>query len=216
MAWGVEGVLLTARFVADLPGASLLVHQWPVSVLLLLALGGLWLALWQQPWRWLGLLPCAGATLLMILSRPPDLLVDPSLGMAAVRHPDGAVTLIEWDRDRPVRDTWLRHLGVAEASAPPRAGAGTTRGIACDPWGCIVEFDGQRLSLARHLEAATEDCGRVDLLIARVGAERCPGGEALIGPKALAASGGLALIRDGAGFRLQTVSSSRGQWPWVD
>ena len=49
MGWGCEGVLATARIVAGLPGASVLVTQWPGSGLALLAFGGLWLALWQQP-----------------------------------------------------------------------------------------------------------------------------------------------------------------------
>jgi competence protein ComEC len=67
MAWGCEGVLATARAVAALPGASILVTQWPGPALGLLVAGGLWLALWQQPWRWLGLAPCAVA----LCSWPP-------------------------------------------------------------------------------------------------------------------------------------------------
>lgn len=213
MTEGVEGVLLTAWAVAAMPGASLLVRAWPPEAMALLAGGGLWLALWQQRWRWLGLLPCLAAAVLVLTSRPPDLLVDGSLDMAAIRHTDGAVTMIEWDRDRLVRATWLRHLGVAEALPTPVAGA--ERGIACDPFGCIVELAGKRVTLARRPEAAFEDCGRVDLVVARVGPERCGRGGALIGPRALAASGGIALVRTDAGFTVETVTARRGRWPWV-
>lgn len=215
VGWGTEGVLLTARAVATLPGASLLVHAWPAEALALLALGGLWLALWQLPWRWLGLLPCIAAAILVLASRPPSLVVDAGLGMAAIRHDDGAVTLIEWDRDRLIRQTWLRHLGVATAEPPPAPGSGTKHGIACDPFGCVVELHGRRIALARAAEAALEDCGRVDLVIARIGPERCARGGALIGPRALAASGGLAVRGGKGGLVVETVAARRGRWPWV-
>ena len=55
MTLGCEGVLWIARETTGLPGASVLVRQWPGSALVLLAAGGLWLALWQRSWRWAGL-----------------------------------------------------------------------------------------------------------------------------------------------------------------
>jgi competence protein ComEC len=215
MALGVDGVLLTARVVAGLPGASLLVQQWPGTALALFALGGLWVALWQLPWRWLGLAPCALAALLVLFSRAPDLLVDRQLGMAAVRHADGAVTLIAWDRDRLVREAWLHHLGTAEALKPPKPGTGAARGIACDAVGCIVELAGRRISLAHGVEAALEDCGRVDLVVARTGPERCGTAGEMIGPRALLASGGLAVSLAGQTLRVRTVAATRGDWPWT-
>lgn len=214
MALGVEGVLFVARTVAVLPGASLLVHQWPGAVLVLAAAGGLWLALWQLRWRWLGLAPCALALVLAVLSRPPDLLVDPALGMAAVRRDDGAFVLLEWDRDRLVRDSWLRSLGVAQPATPPRPGRPAEHGIACDHAACLVDLGGQTITLARRLGAALEDCGRVTLVIARVGSGRCPNGGAIIGPGRLFASGGLAVTRSGTRLAVSTVADWRGDWPW--
>jgi competence protein ComEC len=216
MVLGVEGMLLTARWVAALPGASVLVHPWPGAALALLAAGGLWLALWQQRWRWLGLLPCAAALVLVLLSRPPDLLVDRSLGMAAVRHQGGGVTLIEWRRDRLVRETWLRHLGIAVPLEPPASGAGGRDGIACDDLGCVVDLGGgRRVSLAHEVEAAVEDCGRVDLVVARAGPDGCGRGASMVGPRALRYSGGVAISREGAELRVRTVAESRGDWPWA-
>jgi competence protein ComEC len=215
MAFGVKGVLLTARTVGGLPGASILVQAWPSAALVLLAAGGLWLALWQERWRWLGLAPCAVATVLVALSRPPDLLVDATLGMAAIRHGDGVVTVLEWDRDRLVRSTWLRRFGVAVTEPAPAAGAGPARGIACDPFGCTVELAGRRVTLARHPEAVLEDCGRVELVVARVGPERCSRDGAVLGPRALARSGGIAISANADGLAVETVAERRGDWPWV-
>ncbi len=215
MGWGVQGVLLAAHVVASLPGASILVQQWPGTALAMLAAGGLWLGLWRQRWRWLGLLPCLAAIVLVVLARPPDLLVDPGLGMVAVRHPDGQVTVIEWRRDRLVKETWLRHLGVPEASAAPKAGAGSVDGVACDDAGCIVALAGRQVTLARDVAAVFEDCGVTDLVVGRAGPERCRGAGAMVGPRALRASGGIALTLDADGITLTTVAASRGDWPWT-
>ena len=152
-------------------------------------------------WRW----PCS--------ARPPDLLVDPALGMAAVRRGDGQVVLLEWRRDRLVRDSWLRNLGVASAAKAPAPGTGSHQGVACDELGCVVDFGGARVSLASRVEAAVEDCGRVELTIARVGPERCRDGR-LIGPRALRDSGGLAVTRHGERLEVRTVAGARGDWPW--
>lgn len=213
MTWGCEGILWIARASADLPGASVLVRQWPGSALALLAVGGLWLALWQRPWRWAGLGPVVAAAALVVVARPPDLLIDPTLGMAAVRGGDGEVMLVEWRRDRLVRDSWLRHLGVASAAKAPAAGAGQHRGVACDAVGCVADLGGARVSLANRVEAAVEDCGRVELTIARVGPESCRSGK-LIGPRSLRTSGGLAVIRHGEQLEIRSVAASRGDWPW--
>ena len=215
MALGCAGVLWLARSVADLPGASILVHQWPGTALALLAFGGLWIGLWQQAWRWLGLAPVLAAVALMLLTRPPDLLVDDSLRMAAIRGDDGLVTLIEWRRDRLVRESWLRHLGVAHALPGPRPGTAAQRGVACDELGCVASLGGVRVALARRVEAAVEDCTRVALVIARVGPEACRGAVGKIGPRALRASGGVAVRRSGDGLDVVTVAAHRGDWPWT-
>ena len=213
MTWGCEGVLWIARATADLPGASVLVRQWPGSALALLAAGGLWLALWQQPWRWAGLGPVVAAMMLVTVTRPPDLLINATLGMAAVRGGDGTVTLLEWRRDRLIRGSWLRHLGVASAEKAPAPGTGQHDGIACDEVGCVADLGGAIVSLANRVEAAVEDCGRVALTFARVGPESCGAGK-LIGPRALRTSGGLAVTREGERLEIRSVADSRGDWPW--
>lgn len=214
MGLGCAAVLAVARFVAGLPGASILMPQWPGSALALLAAGGLWVALWHRPWRWLGLAPAALALGLCFWSRPPDILVAPRLGLAAIRAADGSVTLVERQRDRLVRDSWLRNLGVAEAAKAPDPGSGATNAVACDASGCIVELAGARVSLAFRADAAIEDCALVALVIARVGPERCARAE-MIGPRALLRSDGLAVRRTGEGLEIRSVADWRGAWPWA-
>ena len=134
--------------------------------------------------------------------------------MAAVRGADGQVMLLAWHRDRLIRDSWLRSLGVAASVPATEPGTGSVRGVTCDEVGCVVEIEGLRVGLAHAVEAAVEDCGRLDLVIARAGPEFCKGGR-MIGPRALRASGGIAVKgRDGR-LEVETVRDSRGDWPWT-
>ena len=127
--------------------------------------------------------------------------------MAAVRDADGATTMIEWRRDGLVRDSWLRNLGDGQAAAGAEAGRRAGAGDRLRP--CRLHRRARPVAhLARphDAEAAIEDCGRVDLVIARAGPEICRRGGRMLGPWALRDSGGLAITRDGGDL-------SCGPWP---
>lgn len=214
MGLGSEAVLRTARLVAALPGASIAVAQWPAAALVLAILGGLWIALWRGRWRLLGLAPCALALAVVLLRPLPDLLVDPRLGMAARRLPDGSLLLLAWEPDARQRASWLRAMGAGEAVQGPLSG-GERGGVRCDREGCVVALAGSAVSLAQSAGAAVEDCGQARLVIARAGPERCPGGKgSLIGPRSLRSSGGLTLREAGGGLVVESVAARRGRWPW--
>jgi competence protein ComEC len=215
MGEGIGVILASARFAAALPGAVVHLPQAPAAVLPLVAAGGLWLALWSQPWRWWGLAPVALALALLVLHRPPDLLVDPRLDLALARDAAGAARLREWRRDGWVSRAWLRASGVASALPFPAEGAGAAAGLACDPGGCTLSRAGRRVALARSAGALAADCRLADLVIARGGTESCPDGTPLIGARALAASGGLAVRLGADGVRVTTIAERRGAWPWV-
>jgi hypothetical protein len=78
----------------------------------------------------------------------------------------------------------------------------------------VVEVGGLHVGLAHDVEAAVEDCGRVDLVVARAGPEFCSGGR-VVGPRALRASGGIAITRRDGRLEVRTVKASRGDWPWT-
>ena len=152
--------------------------------------------------------------LVIYLQAQPDILIDRAFDMAAVRGADGQVMLLAWHRDRLIRDSWLRSLGVATPVPAAEPGMGSLRGVACDEAGCVVELAGQRVGLAHGVEAAVEDCGRLDLVVARAGPEYCRDGR-MIGPRALRASGGIAITQRDGRLVVRTVKESRGDWPWT-
>lgn len=209
MGAGIELLLAIAHGAARLPGAAIDVPLWPASALAWLWAGGLWLALWRRPWRWLGLLALVPAAWLIARDRPPDVVVTPWLAQVAVAGSKGA-RVLAFERDEPVEEALARALG---GRAP--GGAGTD--LRCDRSGCVLERNGTRLTLARRLEALLEACREPGLVVARLGPERCPGGPAeLVGPRALLESGGLALRLEPDGtIRRRSVVETRGFWPWA-
>ncbi len=54
MGWGIDLMLELGRWVADLPGAVTFTPSFPLFALVLISLGGLWLAIWQRSLRWRG------------------------------------------------------------------------------------------------------------------------------------------------------------------
>lgn len=214
MGAGVELLLATARIAADLPGAALAVPAWPAAALALIWAGGLWLALWRRAWRWAGLGPILLALGVVLLHRPPDLVVTPWLAQVAVRTPEGP-RVLAFEADDQAPAALARALGgwAEEAISEEPAAAG----LGCDRAGCALRRGGSRVVLARRLDALLEACRGPGLVIARLGPERCPDGPAeLIGPRALARSGGLALWLDPGGPTRRAVADDRGRWPWSD
>jgi competence protein ComEC len=214
MAQGIEIIIAVAAFVAELPGAALDVAQPPLLALLATVAGGLWLCLWRTPWRRLGLLGIALGGGLMLLARPPDVLVDARGQIVAVRLADGQLAISPWKRDSWITDSWLRSAGQVQAAPWPPDG-GDDEDLRCDALGCIVSLGGQRIALVRRPEALEDDCALVDLVISYPRIEHCPNGTPLIGPEALWRSGGLALWAGRGGIETLSVREVSGERPWV-
>jgi competence protein ComEC len=214
MAQGIEIIIAVAAFVADLPGAALDVAQPPLAALIVMVAGGLWLCLWRTPWRRLGLLGIALGCGLMLLARPPDLLVDRRGQIVAVRLADGQLAISPWKRDRWITDSWLQSAGQHEA-APWPAGGRDDADLRCDALGCIVSRGGHLIALVRRPEALEEDCVLADLVISYPRIEHCLSGTPLIGPEALWRSDGLALWVGRGGIETLSVREVRGERPWV-
>jgi competence protein ComEC len=212
MAAGIDVVLWIAHAAASLPGASVALSILPTAFLALVALGGLWLALWQRPWRWAGLAPITFGILLGLAHRPPDFVVAADLQMAAARTATGDLALVEWRGDRMRREQWQRGLGAARLQRVlPLKSAGDE--LECDPAGCVLRRSGRAVALVRRGDALREDCVRADLVISDVG--RCRSGTAFIDGRTARASQGLAIRLLKSGPVVDTVAAHRGQWPWV-
>lgn len=219
MTSGIEIVLWTAERVAALPGSVRHIPEMPGWGMAAIVCGGLWLAVWQRRWRWLG----AGPVLLGLLSplsvAPPVAILSDSGRQAAVVTPEG-LWLLSDRRERFATSVWSEKIG----SRP----AGTWRDLAeaplgpmrCGALGCVFAHDGITVALSRDPRTLPEDCRRADVVVAdiflppwlcRGTASRTP---IRVDPVTLHRQG-THLIRAGpTGARLETVAERRGERPW--
>ncbi len=210
MGWGIEAVVAVARATAELPGAVALVPAMPIVGLALMAVGGLWLCLWRRKWRALGLVGVLAGVVTLPLARGPDVLVDATGRLVAVRGPDGRLAVSSTRLAPFTRDMWLRHAGQDEAVPWP------ADGVACDGLGCLYRARGQVVALIARAEAISEDCAGADVVIAAVPVgRRCTEPRLVIDRFDLWRNGAHALWLDAGGVRVETVVGTLGDRPWV-
>jgi competence protein ComEC len=137
MGAGLEVVSRIAHWVSHLPGAVVTAPAMPLASLLLFSLGSAWLILWRRAWRLWGVLPMAAAVLLAATQRPPDLLLDGNLKLAALREADGHLHQTYGKGGRDLREAWVKLVGE---DSMPLLSEGS--GLTCDETGCTARTTG--------------------------------------------------------------------------
>jgi competence protein ComEC len=215
MGWGIRLIEAAAHWTAGLPSAALDLPSMPDWGLLLIAGGGLWLALWRTGWRRWGVLPMLAGLASLSTADPPDLLLAGDGALMALRSGPGY--LLSSDRaDRQIAESWLRTAGGVPAGLLPAAGeAGEQGALSCDADACILERDGRRIALVRDRRALDEECRSAELVLSLVRAPRaCRGRTRLIDLSDLHRNGATALWL-GDPLRIESANARRGARPWV-
>ncbi|MDX9861041.1 MAG: ComEC/Rec2 family competence protein [Rhodospirillales bacterium] len=217
MGWGVEGIIIVAREVAAWPGAVTLLPAMPTAGLLAVAIGGLWLALWRGRWRYWGVVGVVVGLASGAWVSPPDVLVDGSGRLMAVRDADGALAVSSRRLSRFDAEIWLRRGGQEETpDLWPAAGVAGDGTLACDALGCIYRAAGHVIALVRDEGALAEDCRLADVVVASVPVRRpCPSAAVVIDRFDLWRNGAHALWVATDGIRVESVNAVRGDRPWV-
>ncbi|MCL5777478.1 ComEC family competence protein [Limibaculum sp. FT325] len=212
---GIEWVLRVAHWTAGQPGADRVVQAGAAGHLALIALGGLWLALWRGGWRLAGLAPLVAGTTLWATDPPPrpPLLVAPGGALVGLLGPESRA-LDHPKRQSYAAETWLRRDGDAaeQATAAARPGLGRTRRTAS---GRLT--NGWRLEVLHATRPEPAEIARLcaprTVLIARGARDRPVGGCMFYGRNELARAGALAVWPDGEGIRVEE-SAARASRLW--
>jgi competence protein ComEC len=171
MGWGLAWVGLVAEKTTAWSTGYGGVAAIPAATLLLFVAGFLWLSLWRERWRLLGLLPVAAAIPIAMLASHPDIFIDERGVTSAVRGPDGRLAIVNGRGASFDVENWLR------ADADPRQpnAPGLDAGVACDALGCIAPFgaDGTLVAIVANAAAFDEDCRRAAIVVSRL---RAPAG----------------------------------------
>ena len=206
---GMGVMLAMGRWVSGLPGAVSLAPAMPLSALLLISLGGLWLAIWRKAWRWWGLAPLLAGAGLAYLAPQPDLLVAGDATTIAIRAPDGLLHFVRKPADKFVARDWLRRDGdgrdIAHAVGVP--------GLACDGEGCVIHGK-LVIATSLHAEALDDDCIRAAIVISAAQAVGCKGPAVVIDQTAAALGEGWRITLSPTP-RAESVRSYRGERPWA-
>jgi competence protein ComEC len=212
MGYGIEAMLTVGRWVSHLPGSVSLVSAWPMSGLVCLTLGGLWLGLWRGQWRWFGLAPIAAAAWLIFTAKPPDLLVARDGLTVAIRGADGQLRLLRPPTDKYSVEEWLKRDG--DSRTVPQSLATRANGVACDSYGCIAHTNGMLIAAAMKADALSEDCETAQIVISAVPARRhCTGPPLVIDRFDVARNGAYAVWLSN-GISVDTAQAERGMRPW--
>jgi competence protein ComEC len=212
MGWGIDAMLAVGRWVSHLPGAVSVVSAWPVSALVVLSFGGLWLALWRGSWRWFGLAPVAAGIALAMLAQPADILISRDAETVAVRAGDGRLALLRRPSDAYSASDWLKRDG--DPRLPQDAIATTSDGVRCDALGCVTHASGLTIAAPSRPDALADDCGTADVVISAVPTRRACRGPKLVIDRFDVARGGAVAIWLSPKILVETVRDARGDRPW--
>jgi competence protein ComEC len=137
MGWGLSALLAVAHTVADWPGAAVSLSAPPIWGVALASFGGLWLCVWTQPWRWLGVAGIVIGMASTALTPRADLIVADSGGLWAVRLPDGTLAFSTLRGGGFDRGRWQQREGVDGITALDLGQmAAQLPGAACDAQAC--------------------------------------------------------------------------------
>jgi competence protein ComEC len=214
MALGIDAINLVARMVASWPAAAIAVKAMPVGGIVAVALGGLWLCLWQRGWRWFGLLGVVAGMLSFVATVPPDVLIDAEGRNFAVKAEGGGYR-VSSPRAFPV-STWLGRAGEEAPKSWPRKGTSEDGRLRCDSDGCLYRWQGQIVGMPRNFKALDEDCRFASAILTALPVRgRCSAARIVIDRDELWRRGAHALWLGEGGIRVDNVAAHRGDRPWA-
>jgi competence protein ComEC len=222
MGWGIDLTILVAQWVAAMPGNVWSMPRLPTAGVVLVALGGSWLCLWQGRWRRWGTLGIAAGLATMLLTRPPDLILGDFGRFLAARSADGDYFVA--DTSEKLSRSFLRQeTGAtllpwpATAAAAEVAGEDTPGILECPAEGrCSYSARGKRVVLVTGEAGLPVACNSADAIVAQVPAGfQCRSQIPVVDRIDSWHQGAIALWLDDGGITVENSNQSRGDRPWV-
>lgn len=222
-AWWVTGqsldaLLSLAHWTADRPGAVRLMPQIGSGTFALFVVGGLWLALWHNRVRFLGLVPVLAGAASLAMTPTPDILVTGDGRQVGIVGEGDRLLLLRETRSDYVRDNLLESAGLAGEPLALKdwPGARCSRDFCTlvlrrggRDWTLLMALSRQRIE-ERALASA---CERADIVVAdRWLPSSCRPRWLKADRALLETNGGVALYLDRE--RIDTVAASQGEHGW--
>ncbi len=213
MGWGIDATIWVAQAVAALPGNVWPMPRLPAVGLALVSLGGLWLALWQQPWRRWGAVAIAAGLAGMALTRPPDIVIADTGRFLAALSPDGSYWTAAAHGEQIEASFLSEETGLGISPWPQGSAAPA---LDCVDERCRYSTHGRTVAILTGAGALPADCGGVDAIVSQVPAGfRCRRLVPVVDRIDSWRLGAVALWLSDAGVVIESANLSRGDRPWV-
>lgn len=207
-----------AHFTSGQPGAAKLFPQMSLATVALFTAGGLWLALWRGRGRLLGFGPVAVATVMLLATPVPDLLISGDGRHVGIAGEDERLLVLRDSRSDFARDNLLELAGVDTEPIP----LADWPGARCSRDFCTIAIrrEGRDwhvlMSRSRDIiaeRALAAACERSDIVVADRWLPRsCQPRWLKADRRMLEQTGGLAIVL--AGQEVTSVAESQGEHGW--
>ncbi|NSX55688.1 ComEC/Rec2 family competence protein [Sulfitobacter sp. 1151] len=201
MGLGIEWIIFVADWIAGLDGSLSHVPAPGLVVLPLVTLGGLFVILWRDRTRWVGVVPILGTMVLWAQVERPVVLISESGGLVGVMTPQGRA-LSKPRGEGFIALSWLENDG--DTALQEDAAARRTPGM--------IRVGGQSLLHATGKSARQQasDCDGAAWLIVNVDIEEMPDCTVLT-PDILRQTGAVAISHD---LKITTAREAAGLRLW--
>lgn len=216
--WGIDIVLDTAHSTANMPGAVMTAPIWSQGALIVIVLGALWMAIWQNRLRWYGVPLVLIGILLASQTRLPDILISYEGKQMAINNGQGQLAFSDRRAERFTRSVWQSEYGDKPRIYWPDEGALVNYPLRCDPWGCVYSTDnGPVFAIIKDVMAGYKDCRTADLVIAprEYSLPDICNDVTTITRNDLKQYGAHAIYLQADGYQIQTTNAGRGNRPWA-
>lgn len=213
MAWGIEQVTGVAAWVSGQPNAVRPTATMSNAAFLAMVAGGLWLCLWRERWRWLGLLPLCFGLAIATHGTSPDVLIGREGKLIAVKMDGDAYAVSPGRLGAFELSRWLAADGDPRVAEDIERG----RGFVCDDSGCNARTRGLLIAMPRTPASLADDCAVADIVVLKVQqVQPCPSAKLVVDRPMLERDGVHAIrIAGSGGVHVNTVEASRGARPWT-
>ncbi|MBX9785819.1 MAG: ComEC family competence protein [Alphaproteobacteria bacterium] len=191
-----------AETVSSWPGSHIWVAHPPLFAFILTIFGGLWLCLWQKPWRSLGIIPLTFGCILGFQGDLPQVLID-GQGKLVGLYKGNNLYVSSNRKGKFMAETWQKYLAAKEI-----------KHMACDEGLCQASLQGIPLIVSSEKER--QPCVKDALLIRLEPSERaCPEARLVIDWYDIWKAGGYGLWLTEKSLRIEKVRESQGVRPWT-
>jgi competence protein ComEC len=214
--YGISLMMRGARFFAELPYASMSLPSPSYAGLLLIVFGGLWLCIWQQKWRLLGIPLVIIGVSTIALYKPYDLLISSDASKVAMRLDDGRFIFLRGKEDSFDGQVWLRANGQEKALSIEEL---DKKIGGCNKHKCTVTAYGKKIVVTKGKKEIEASCdGNPDIVISQNYLDEntiCTNVTLVFDKAYLQKNGATALRFNNEATQIENSRQYRGDRPWV-